>query len=114
MTSLDDFLDRQRFADAIERCVDKGVTERPPVEGIAYAGFVVHPPHPGNLRSLAIAHRGGDKLILDVIRENISVADASVVLKRYRISKVTGSEGEEADALAHATCGAFSLLTRSN
>jgi hypothetical protein len=107
---LTDFLDhrKQRKA-AIERCVDKGVTERPPIEGVTYVAFVVHPPNPANLLALAIAHRA-DKFILDVIRDDISVADASVVMKRYGISEVTGAEGDKSDALAHATLGAFSLL----
>ena len=109
---LNEFLDdrKQRRA-AIEQCVTKGVTERPPVAGVTYAAFVVHTPLPGNLLALAIAHRTPDKFILDVIRENISVADASAVMKRYGITEVTGDpNGDKSDALAHATAGVFSVL----
>ncbi len=107
---LDDFLDRQQFADAIEACTDKGVTERPPIEGVKYAAFVVHPSQPGNLFAMAIAHRAGEKFVVDVIRDDISIADACAVLERYGISKVTGDLGEEADALAHAVAGAVYQL----
>jgi hypothetical protein len=107
---LTDFLDHRKQRRAqIEQCVDKGVTERPPIEGVTYVAFVVHPPYPANLLALAIAHRA-DKFILDVIREDISVADASAVMRRYGISEVTGAEGDKSDALAHAALGAFSLL----
>ena len=58
---LKDFLDaRQRRVAEIERCVDKGVIERPPIQGIKYEAFVVHPRLPGNLLALAIAHRSDD------------------------------------------------------
>jgi hypothetical protein len=107
---LDRFLDRQRWADTIDACTDKGVKERPPVAGISYAAFVVHPPHPGNLLALAIAHRGGDKFIVDVVKDDISVADSVAVLGRYGISQVTGDVGNEADALAHAVAGVINLL----
>ncbi len=110
MNDLDDFLDRQRFADVIEQCTDKGVTERPPVEGVSYAAFVVHPPRPGNLFGLAIAHRAGEKFIVDVVKGDISITDAAPVLKRYGISTVTGAVGDEADALAHAVAGVLSEL----
>jgi hypothetical protein len=50
--SIDAILDRQHWIDVIERCTDKGVTERPPVAGKSYAAFAVHPPHPGNLLAL--------------------------------------------------------------
>jgi len=42
MTTLDDMLAKQRVADALERCTDKGVTERPPAPGQTYFGFAVH------------------------------------------------------------------------
>jgi hypothetical protein len=107
---VDRFLDRQRWIDAIERCTDKGVTERPPVAGVSYAAFAVHPPEPGNLLALAIAHRGGDKYIVDVVKDDISVVDAAAVLGRYGVTQVTGDIGEEADALAHAVAGVVNLL----
>jgi hypothetical protein len=109
---LKEFIDdRKQRRSAIEACVTKGVTERPPIDGMTYAAFVVHTPVPGNLLALAIAHRTHEKFILDVIREDISVADACAVMKRYGISEVTGDpNGNKSDALAHATAGAFSVL----
>ena len=111
-SNLDEFLDRQKFADAVERCVDKGVTERPPVAGVSYAAFAVHPPQPGNLLGLAIAHCEGGKFIVDVVRENISFAEAAAVLARYGVSKASAAVGDEADALVHAVAGVVYELQR--
>lgn len=108
--SIDALLDRMRWIDAVESCVDKGVTERPPVEGVSYAAFAVRPRNPGNLLALAIGHRDGEMYILDVVKDDISIDDAATVLKRYGITKLTGAEGDEADALAHAAAGVFSEL----
>jgi hypothetical protein len=110
MRDTDRFLDHQRWRDAVEACVDKGVTERPPVVGVSYAAFAVHPPEPGNLLALAVAHRGGHKYIVDVVKDDISVVDAAAVLKRYGVSRVTGDVGDESDALAHAVAGVIHLL----
>jgi len=100
------------FADAIERCVDKGVTERAPVAGVSYAAFAVHPRRPGNLLGLAIGHCAGEKVVVDVVREDISVDDTCAILKRYGVSEITGAEGDVHDALAHAVAGVISVLTR--
>jgi hypothetical protein len=81
------------------------VTERPPIAGVSYAAFAVHPPEPGNLLALAVAHRGGEKYIVDVVKGDISVTNAAAVLERYGISRVTGDFGEESDALVHAVAG---------
>ena len=107
---IDRMLARQRWIDAIEACTDKGVKERPPIAGVAYAAFAIHPVEPGNLLALAVAHRGGDKFIVDVVKDDISVRDAAAVLHRYGISRVTGDVGDESDALAHAVAGVIHLL----
>ena len=74
---LDEFLDRQKFADAVAHCTDKGVTERPPVAGVSYTAFAVHPPQPGNLLGLAVAHRDGGKVVVDLVKGGIGLAEAS-------------------------------------
>ena len=98
------------WADIVDSCVDKDVTERPPKEGVAYAAFAVHTPLQRNLLGLAVAHCDGDLFVVDVIREDISIADAAALLKRYGVSKVTGQDGDESDALAHAVAGVVSVL----
>jgi hypothetical protein len=110
MSDIDRLLERQRWRDAIEACTMKGVTELPPVAGMSYAAFAVHPPHRGNLLALAIGHRDGEKIVVDLIREDLGVAAAACELKRYGISNVAGAVGDEADALAHATAGVIHLL----
>jgi hypothetical protein len=88
---------------------EASTVERPPVPGWSYAAFVVHPLRPGPV-VLAIAHCEGTKLVLDVLRENITIEECCGVVKRYGIWRVTGAR-EEGDSLAHATLGAL-LLAR--
>ena len=107
--SIDAMLDRMWDRDAIERSVDKGA-ERPPVKGVAYAAFAVHPPRPGKLLAMAVAHRAGEKFVVDLVRADVSVAESVAVLQLYRIQRVTGAVGDEADALAHAVAGAVAEL----
>ena len=86
-----------------------GVKERPPVPGWRYVAFVVHPLHPGPC-VLAIAHSEGRNRVLDVIRESITVADCSALVKRYGIDRVVGAPDEGGnDSLAHAAAGALTL-----
>lgn len=108
--NTDRFLDHHRWVDAVERCIDKGVVERPPIAGKTYVVFVVHPPEPGNVLGMAIAHREGEKFVIDVVKEDISVAECATVSKRYNVSKVTGACGDASDALVHAAAGAVELL----
>jgi hypothetical protein len=63
--------------------------------------------------ALAVAHRGGEKFIVDVVKDDISIVDAAAVLERYGISRVTAGVGDESDALAHAVAGAIHLLGTS-
>jgi hypothetical protein len=101
------------LADALERCTDKGVTERAPVKGVEYFAFVVHSNSAQTIcLGLAIAHCRGNTFVLDLVRENISIADAATLLQRYGISQVSGARGDTAHALAHAVAGAMSLMPR--
>ncbi len=59
----------------VEDWITPDVTERPWVLGWTYVAFAVHPLFPGPLLAIAIAHREGDKLVLDVARENITISD---------------------------------------
>jgi hypothetical protein len=107
----------RRTADAIEACVDKGVTERPFVAGQTYFGFAVHrvvslSRSSPDVLAFVIAHtdhRGG-KYTQDLIREDISVDACCELLKAYGIGEVTGAvtEGDGFD-LAHAALGAIHL-----
>src|SRR5258705_5995262 len=100
-----------RMSKAIKSAITPGVTERRPIPGVVYHGFVVHPRQPGPV-TLAIAHRSGEKIILDLCRDGLTVADAANLLKAYSIAKVTGGANDEGDALAHATMGAIDLANR--
>jgi hypothetical protein len=110
--SIDAILDRQHWIDVIERCTDKGVTERPPVAGKSYAAFAVHPPHPGILLALAIAHRDGENFIVDLVKGDIRIADSAPILRRYGISTVFGADDDIGLPLAQAVSGVIAVLRR--
>lgn len=94
--------------------IDPGVKERPPKAGYEYVAFEVHRSRPSPLAALAIAHCEGEKYVVDAIRENILIKDAAELLKRYRISEITGAvnDGEDEDEVAHAVSGVINLLHR--
>lgn len=91
--------------------VSAGVTERPPLPDLHYAGFVVHPKQPGPI-TLAIAHKDGDNFVLDLIRDGLSIEQSAHLLKAYRIDHVNGADDEDdsSDSLAHAVAGVVSVL----
>ena len=96
--------------EAFEGCVRED-GELPPVEGFSYVAFVVHPRQPGPL-ALAIAHKDGDRFVVDLCRDGLTVQQAADLAKAYGISEVTGAddEGDDSVSLAHAVCGAINLL----
>jgi hypothetical protein len=98
------------FEAALERCVNHGVTERPPVPGQRYVAFAVHSRQPGPI-ALAIAHRAGEQRILDLCRDGLTIAQSAELIKAYGVDKVTGavSDNDGCD-LAHAALGALNLL----
>jgi hypothetical protein len=112
MSAIDAMLDRQRWIDAIERCTDKGVTVRPPIAGISYSAFAVHPPCPPGPIVLAIGHRANGKYVVDLVEQYPSIVDAASALKPYGVSEVTGAESDtiDEDGHAHAVAGVLSLL----
>ena len=88
------FLDPEALADVVE----PGVRERQAVAGVRYFGFVDAASGSGkDSFAVGIAHRDGERAVLDVIRAwrppfNPSgvIAEASELLARYRVSEVEG------------------------
>ncbi len=83
--------------EAVEACVSPGVRERPFIPRLKYKAFVDPSGGSSDSFTMAIAHREGNGLILDLVRErkppfspDAVVEDFSKVLKEYRVSKVTG------------------------
>jgi len=73
--------------------------------------FMVHPPEPGPIFALAIAHDDGAKYVIDAVRENIAIEASADLVKVYGIRGVTGALAEGDDLhLAHAVAGAVYLL----
>lgn len=108
--ALDGMLDHQRFVDAVESCVDKGVKERAPVDGVSYAAFGVHYPHGTVLLAMAIGHLDGEMRVIDLTREDIDIEEASSILKRYRVEKIVCADDVDDTPLAHAVAGVCWLL----
>ena len=81
--------------EAIDACVMPGVRERGPVAGIKYVGAVDPAGGGPDSYTLAIAHRAGDIMVLDAIRERKGSPEAATqeyaaLLKSYNIGTVTG------------------------
>jgi hypothetical protein len=93
--------------------VTPGLRERPPVEGWDYVAFAVHPTAREPITAVAIAHAEGNHILLDAVRENISVADCCALLHRYGIAGLTGGLDEGGDdGLMHAVAGATTLAAK--
>jgi hypothetical protein len=99
--------------DAIAACIDAGVRERPPVPERAYVAFVDPSGGRRDAFTLAIAHAERDRAVLDVLRAWTPpfnpasvIAEAADVLRRYRLSSVTGDRfGAEFTVAAFRTAG---------
>jgi hypothetical protein len=85
--------------EVVESCVIPERFELPPIQGVRYVGFA--DPSGGSVDSmtLGIAHREGDTLILDCLRESKPpfspdsvVKEFAEVLKSYGLATVTGDK----------------------
>ena len=83
--------------DAIEAAVSRGVTVRPPIEGVSYVAFVDPSGGSSDSMTFAIAHREGERTVLDCTAERKPpfspdgvVSEFAQVLKAYRISTIVG------------------------
>jgi hypothetical protein len=94
-SDIESFVSRE----AVEACVDFGVHERPPVDGMRYCGVVDPSGGSSDSMTLAITHKEGEVGIVDCVREvrppfspEAVVAEFAAVFKSYRISKVYGDK----------------------
>jgi hypothetical protein len=85
--------------EVIDGCVAHGVFELPPAAGVSYLGFVDPSGGASDAMTLAIAHRVGDTVILDAVREfqppfnpDDATTEFSTLLKAYRVGKVIGDQ----------------------
>lgn len=83
--------------DAVEACVIQGRFELPPMKNVSYRAFCDPSGGSSDSMTLAIAHREGDKAVLDAIREarppfspEAVTAEFSALLRAYGIKKVEG------------------------
>ena len=90
---LSDFIGR----DIIRACTATGRYEIAPVRGIHYVAFVDPSGGSADSMTLGIAHKDGERVILDAVREvkppfspEAVVTDFAALLKSYGIKSVTG------------------------
>jgi hypothetical protein len=108
------------IADVIDKCVMKGVTELPPVEGRVYRAFVVQPPRPRFERAGSQGPCAIDsdrrQYVQDYCGGDFSIAEAAAHLKRYRITSVTGLDSDSYDetGMAEASLGLIAMLSREH
>jgi hypothetical protein len=85
--------------EAVEACVVPGRRELPPVPGVHAVAFVDPSGGSADAMTLAIAHRDGDRVVLDAIRERRPpfspddvVLEFTNLLKSYRVTEVSGDK----------------------
>jgi hypothetical protein len=83
--------------ETIEACVTTGVTVRSPIAGVTYRGFVDPSGGSNDAMTLSVAHKEGNRSVLDCVLERKApfspdavVSEFSQTLKSYGVSKVTG------------------------
>ena len=83
--------------EVVEACVHPGQFELPAVSGAAYQAFVDPSGGSADSMTLAIAHRDGERGVLDAVRERRPpfspddvVQEYATLLKSYRVTKVQG------------------------
>src|SRR6266581_7040588 len=81
----------------VDAAVDRGVLTRPPIKGVKYFGFVDVSGGVADSYALAIAHKDGDKIVLDCLTSRKApfnpstvTADMAKVVKQYGITQVVG------------------------
>jgi hypothetical protein len=92
-TDVEAFITRE----AVEKCVQPDLFERPPERKHSYVAFVDPSGGSSDAMTMAIAHREGETQILDVVRERkppfspeAVVEEYTSLMKQYRVSKVYG------------------------
>ncbi len=79
----------------MEACISRGVTVRAPLNGVGRFGFVDPSGGSNNSMTMAVAHREGEKIVLDCVAERKApfspdsvVAEFAETLKSYRVATV--------------------------
>jgi hypothetical protein len=92
-TDVESLLTRE----AVEACVAPGVRERPFISRLKYKSFVDPSGGSSDSFTMGIAHREGNGIVIDLLRERKPpfspddvVKEFAATLKEYRIAKVTG------------------------
>jgi hypothetical protein len=90
---LEDFVSQE----VVEACIVRGRHELPPMQNMHYSGFCDPSGGSSDSMTLAIAHREGERAVLDAIREvrppfspEAVVTEFAALLKTYRIKTVVG------------------------
>jgi hypothetical protein len=92
-TDIESFINR----DAVEACIEVGVFERAPIDGVRYYGFVDPSGGSADAMTVAVAHNEGGVAVLDAVRERrppfspeAVVKEFAELLKLYRVGRICG------------------------
>lgn len=92
-SDVESFISRE----VVEASIPRGLFERAPLSGIHYHAFVDPSGGASDSMTLGIAHKEGERIVLDAVRERKApfspesvVIEFSTLLKSYRLSKVVG------------------------
>lgn len=92
-TDIEGFISREQ----VEACVERGLRERPPVDGTRYFSFTDPSGGSGDSMACAVGHMDGDMLVVDAIREikalfdpESAVEEIAQVLAPYKVDQTTG------------------------
>ncbi len=84
-------------SELIDRAIEQGRRERAPLHSVTYTAFVDPSGGAHDAFTLAVGHREGERLVLDVCRgtkppfnPSAVVAEYATILKSYRVHSVTG------------------------
>jgi hypothetical protein len=69
----------------------------------------VHPSRPGP-QTLVIGHCEDDKVVIDLMRDGLTIAQAAELVEIYNINTVTGAVNDDDDAMLHAVFGVVNEL----
>lgn len=86
--------------ETVEACIETGVFSRPPKPGVNYYGFADAASGTGaDSFAVAVAHREGDEVILDLAHEirppfnpQTAIAETAELFKSYRIRRIVGDK----------------------
>jgi hypothetical protein len=109
--SPDDRREFERLRSNVESFLRSGIDQLPaPRSNRDYRAFTVYPAEPGPL-VVCVAHFASQRYNIDLLRDDLTVDDAAIVLHRFGIKDVVaGIDDDEDSRIIHAVAGCLQQL----